>query len=198
MDTTKAEVFEPDTRADAVLNVVLVLSLILAIGSVGYVTMVPNKGESFSEFYLLTKNDSGKLVADDYPTNFTQGESKPLYVGINNHEHQQEDYTVIVRLQRVKRMNNSTRVLQTQELKRFRTTLGENSTWRKRHTITPPMAGTRLRLQYLLYKDDVPATPSKGSAYRELHLWVNASSGSTPSVLHSPSVSNTRTIRTQG
>ncbi|MFH5801177.1 DUF1616 domain-containing protein [Haladaptatus sp. CMAA 1911] len=183
---TRTELFHPDTRADAALNVVLVLSLLLALGSVGYVTMVPNQGESFSEFYLLTKNESGQFVADDYPTNFTQGESKPLYVGIGNHEHQQEDYTVVVRLQRVTVKNNSTQVQTTRELKRFQTTLDANSTWRKRHTIAPPITGTRLRLQYLLYKDQLPANPSEQSAYRELHLWVNVSNGSPSNALAVP------------
>ncbi|WP_227357504.1 DUF1616 domain-containing protein [Haladaptatus salinisoli] len=175
---TKTELVEPETQTDAALNVVLVIALLLAVGSVGYVVSVPNQGESFSEFYLLTKNDSGQFVADDYPTNFTQGESKPLYVGISNHEHQRESYTVVVLLQRVEVANNTTRVQNTQELKRFQTTLGENSTWRKQHTIAPTMAGDRLRLQYLLYKDRVPPNPSQKSAYRELHLWINVSSGS--------------------
>ncbi|WP_266081681.1 DUF1616 domain-containing protein [Haladaptatus caseinilyticus] len=184
---TKVELLEPDTRADAALNVVLAISLILAVGSVGYVVAVPNQGESFSEFYLLTKNESDQFVADDYPTNFTQGEGKPLYVGIENNEHQQVSYTVLVRLQQVSVTNNTTQVKNTQELKRFQTTLDDNSTWRKKHTISPSMTGTRLRLQYLLYKGSVPANPSQKSAYRELHLWVNVSDSGTAASVQPPS-----------
>ncbi|WP_227379204.1 DUF1616 domain-containing protein [Haladaptatus halobius] len=183
---TKAELLEPETQTDAALNVVLVIALLLAVGSVGYVVSVPNQGESFSEFYLLTKNDSGQFVADDYPTNFTQGESKPLYVGISNHEHQRESYTVVVLLQRIEVANNTTRIQNTQELKRFHTTLDKNSTWRKQHTISPTMTGDRLRLQYLLYKDRVPPNPSQKSAYRELHLWINVSGGSNSTSIRTP------------
>jgi uncharacterized membrane protein len=186
MAATKAELLEPETQTDAALNVVLVIALLLAVGSVGYVVSVPNQGESFSEFYLLTKNDSGQFVADDYPTNFTQGESKPLYVGISNHEHQRESYTVVVLLQRIEVANNTTRIQNTQELKRFQTTLDKNSTWRKQHTISPSMTGDRLRLQYLLYKDRVPPNPSQKSAYRELHLWINVSGGSNSSSVRTP------------
>ena len=170
---TKAELFEPDTRADGVLNVILVLCILIATASVTYAVVVPKQGESFGEFYLLTKNDDGKLVADDYPTNFTRGESKPVVVGIENHEHQRENFTVLVFLQNVSFHNNSTVVHEQRQLNRFHTSLGDNKTWQTTHSITPTMTGKRLRVEYLLYKDGVPANPTANNAYRELHLWVN-------------------------
>ncbi|WP_435156742.1 DUF1616 domain-containing protein [Haladaptatus sp. DFWS20] len=177
----RSELFEPDTRADAALNVVLVVSVVLASASVGYAVLVPNQGESFSEFYLLTENDDGELVADGYPTNFTQGERKPVIVGIENHEHERTNYSAVVLLQNVTTRNNSTVVNDEQQLQRFQTTLGQNETWRTTHNITATMTGTRLRLIYLLYKGDVPRNPTADNAYRELHLWVNVTAnGSSP------------------
>lgn len=173
----RGELFEPDTRGDAVLNVVLVLSILLATASVTYAVAIPKQGESFSEFYLLTKNDDGKLVADNYPQNFTQGKSKPVIVGIENHEHDRKRYSVVVLLQNVTMENNSTVVNDQQRLQRFQTTLGQNKTWRTTHKITPRMTGERLRVLYLLYKDGVPSTPTANNAYRELHLWVNVTAG---------------------
>ncbi|WP_458208911.1 DUF1616 domain-containing protein [Haladaptatus sp. NG-SE-30] len=176
----RSELFEPDTRADAILNVVLVVSVVLAAASVTYAVAVPKQGESFSEFYLLTEDDDGKLVADGYPTNFTQGESKPVIVGIENHEHERENYKVVMLLQNVTMKNNSTTIHDERELKRFQTTLDQNKTWRTTHQITPTLTGERLRLVYMLYTDDVPQNPSVDNAYRELHLWVNVTAnGST-------------------
>ena len=173
----RTELFEPDTRADAVLNVVLVLSLLLAVASVGYAVGVPKKGESFSEVYLLTKSDNGTLVADDYPTNFTVGQSRSLYVGIGNHEHRTVNYTIVLKLQKVEFVNNNTtRIRQQQVLHRFHTQLANNQTWKKQHTVTPHMTGKRLRLVYLLYKGNPPANPTINNADREVHLWVNVSS----------------------
>lgn len=185
----RGELFEPDTRADAVLNVVLVLSILLATASVTYAVAVPKQGESFSEFYLLTKNDDGKLVADNYPANFTQGESKPVIVGIENHEHDRERYTAVVLLQNVTMRNNSTMVNDQQRLQRFKTTLGHNETWQTTHTITPEMTGERLRVLYLLYKDGAPSNPTANNAYREVHLWINvtAGNGTTPAKRGAPS-----------
>ncbi|MFC7202627.1 DUF1616 domain-containing protein [Haloferax namakaokahaiae] len=178
-DAGKSELFEPATRADAVLNVVLVVSVVLAAASVGYAVGVPTDGESFSEFYLLTENDDGDLVADDYPDELVVGESVPLVVGIGNNEHRQVNYTAVVFLQRVERQNNSTTVLEQDRLAAFSPSLADNETWHRRHRIQPTMTGERLRLTYLLYIGDEPDSPSVENAYRELHLWVTVRANST-------------------
>ncbi|HET7323906.1 MAG TPA: DUF1616 domain-containing protein [Halococcus sp.] len=174
--SVRAELFEPATRADRLLNVVLVVSLLLAVSSVTYAVAVPKSGETFTEFYLLTENETGALVAADYPTNFTEGERKSLVVGINNHEQQTVTYSVVVELQRVRMTNNSTTVLERNLLHRFNTRLRENETWTRKHTVSPSITGSHLRLVYLLYRGDPPARPTTENAYRETHLWVNVTS----------------------
>ncbi|WP_434529996.1 DUF1616 domain-containing protein (plasmid) [Haloarcula sp. NS06] len=69
--------------------------------------------------------------------------------------------------------NNSTQVIRTDRLQDFEKRLKSNETWRHTHTVTPRLTGDRLRLTYLLYRGDPPATPTTGNAYRNLHLWVN-------------------------
>jgi uncharacterized membrane protein len=184
----RTELFEPESRADAALNVLLVLSILLATASVAYAVAVPKQGEQFTEFYVLTENDDGELVADDYPTNFTRGESRPVVLGIGNKEHEAVDYTVVVELHEVRferGANNTTRVevLQEDELRRFQPTVDHNETWHQPYNVTPTMTGENLRLTFLLYQNDAPADPTVDNAYRELHLWVNVSAPeSRPSV----------------
>lgn len=173
--SARTELLEPDSRTDAALNVLLVISVLLAVGSVGYAVAVPKEGEAFTELYLLTESDDGDLVADDYPTEFTRGEGRPLVLGIGNQEHEPVNYTVVVELQDVRIQNNSTTVLDEQTLRRFETSLAHNETWHLQHNVTPTMAGENLRLTYLLYKDAPPANPTVDNAYREVHLWVNVS-----------------------
>lgn len=63
----RAELFEAgQTRLDRALSIVLVLSVLAAIGTTAYVIAVPKEGEHFSEFYIL--GAEGK--AADYPTSF--------------------------------------------------------------------------------------------------------------------------------
>jgi uncharacterized membrane protein len=175
LTTTRAELFEPDTTTDLALNILLVASVLLATASVGYAVAVPQQGETFTEFYLLTEADDGELVADDYPTEFVAGEPQSLVVGIGNHERQPVTYTVIVEIQRVDIVNNDTVVRDAQQLRRFQPRVEANETWTRSHTVAPQLTGDRLRLQYLLYRG-TPDTPvNRSAAYRELHLWVNVS-----------------------
>ena len=172
----RSELFEPETRTDGALNVLLVVSLVLAVSSVGYAVAVPKQGESFTEFYLLTERDDGELVADGYPTEFVAGQSQSLVVGVGNQEHQQQAYTVVVELHDVQVTDNWTRVVDRQRLQTFELETEHNETWQRQHTVTPELTGDRMRLTYMLYRGAPPATPTTDNAYRELHLWVNVSS----------------------
>lgn len=172
LDDVRQEFLEPTDRTDAILNVVLVLSVLLAASSVAYAVAAPTQGEDFTEFHLLTQNESGTLVADDYPTNFTEGESRSLVVGVTNQEHERTNYTVVVELQRVNVTDGDVHVRQMDRLHQYQITLQPGETWQKRNTITPEMVGDHLRLQYLLYRGDAPSNPKSESAYRQLHLWI--------------------------
>ena len=169
----KHELFEPDDRTDAALNVMLALSILLAVGSVGYAVAVPPQGEQFSEFYLLTENDDGELVADGYPDTMELDETAELIVGIENNEHETTDYTVVVQLQDVVTEGNESTVVERTEIDRFSTTLEHNETHHERHTLRPTMTGDDLRVQYLLYDGDAPAEPTRENSYRDLHLWID-------------------------
>jgi uncharacterized membrane protein len=191
----RAELLEPDSRGDAALNVLLVLSIVLATASVGYAVAVPKQGEQFSELYLLTEGEDGDLVADDYPTEFVRGEPRSLVVGIGNQEHRTVEYTVVTELQAVEieRSGNgsvgtnasvnasasagnvSMTVLEEEEIRRFETELAHNRTWIRPHNVTPTLTGEDLRLTYLLYESAPPEDPTVDSAYRAVWLWVNVS-----------------------
>jgi len=160
---------------EIVLGLLLVFSVSVAAGGIVYTMNTPDRGSGFTEFYLLTENESGALVATGYPTEFAPGERKPLVIGIENHEGQPTNYTVVAELQRVEQENGSTSVVEQREIRRFRTTASENETKLIQHSVNPPMNGTQLRLVYLLYRGDPPANPTVENAYRETHLQINVS-----------------------
>ena len=185
LERARSEIFEPDDRVDAALNVALALSIILAVGVLSYAIMFPPEGERFSEFYVLTEDDEGELVAANYPTELIVGNSEELVVGVGNQEHETVEYTVIVQLEEVEfdrdTEGNITNVsvIDTEELERFELTLTHNET---RHeylavgTDNTDMIGENRRLQFLLYTDHdtpVPENPTRENAYRDLHLWVD-------------------------
>jgi uncharacterized membrane protein len=159
-------------RVDTLLNVTLAAGLLLAIGSVGWVVTVPGSGNSFTELSLLTENETGAFVADDYPARITRGEATPLVVAIGNHEHRPMNYTVVVELQRVA-TNDATTVRAERELHRFTLRVDANVTRRTQLSIVPSLTGSHLRLAFLLYDGSAPAEPTIETADREVHLWVN-------------------------
>lgn len=172
--TTGRDAFQnPASRSDLLVNILLAVSILLAVGSVTYAVAAPNEGEAFTEFYLLTENETGELVAADYPTTFTSSEPQSLVVGIENHEQQAIEYTVLVQLQRVQSDGNTTSVVETEHLERFTVALDDNDTWRQSRSLAPTMTGDRLRLVFLLYRDTPPDEPSVENAYRNTQLWVS-------------------------
>ena len=156
------------------VSVLLAVTLLLAVASVTFAVSQP--AEQYSEFYLLTDDETGTLDASDYPRNLTRGESAPLVIGISNHEQTQVRYTVVVEFQRV-RVTDGTNVtvIEQREGQRIDATLEPGETRHLPYELTPPIAGEELRVRFFLFKGDPPANPDAADAYRELHLWVNVS-----------------------
>jgi uncharacterized membrane protein len=151
----KADVFEDKTTMDKALTVVLILSILLSVAMVAYVIAVPKQGEKFTEFYILGLG--GK--ADNYPTNFHLGDSKPVIVGITNHEYRNVTYDLVIALND----SMSKSMLYTESV-----TIADNQTLEKRINLTPDRKGTSMKMEFLLYADGNMTAP-----YRECHLWVN-------------------------
>lgn len=115
------------------------------------------------------------MVADSYPETVTVGEPESLYVGIGNNEYESVDYTVVVQLQRVEGEGNQSRVTDRVEVDRFSASVDHNETWveERSFTVDGELTGENLRLTFLLYDGDVPLAPTRGNAYRDLHLWID-------------------------
>lgn len=163
----------PETRLGALLNLTLLTGVLVAAGSVGFVLSTPSPADATTELYLLTETDDGDLVTANYPEEMVAGEPSTLIVGVENSEFKPVEYTVVVQIQRVDRVGDTTRVVDRRELDRFEMSLANNETWRHRHTLTPTMVGEDIRLQYLLYRGNPPDEPTTETAYRSLHLWVD-------------------------
>jgi uncharacterized membrane protein len=166
---------EPETRGDAVLNVLLAVAVVVSVGGVAYATAVPGDRERFTEFYLLSEDADGDLVTTGYPTEFAAGEPRSQYVGLTNREGETVSYSVLVQIQRVTVTNDSVRVREREELRRFTPEVADGESWRRNHTVAPTLTGDRLRLTYLLYRGAPPAEPTVENAYEHTYTWVNVS-----------------------
>lgn len=170
----QSELLEPDTRADAALNVVLVASLLFALASAGYVIAASPHDEEYTSLSLLTENEYGDLVAAGYPTEFDAGESQELVVGIENHEGRTVEYTTVVAVQELE-PGDEPIVERQEELDRLETQLEPEEAWYYRHAVEPTTTGDDLRIAWLLYLDDVPDDPSIENADESVYLEISVS-----------------------
>lgn len=165
--------FGRSSPTEKLATIALCCSIVLATGMAGYALAVPPDGESFTDFHLVTETDDGEYVAANYPTALTEGEPAELTVGIDNHEHDGTEYTVVVTLDRVYEIEDEHRVVESVELERANATVAPGERWRETHTVTPELTGEELRLTYHLYRGDAPDRADTDTAYRHLHLWVD-------------------------
>lgn len=143
---------KPKNRTDTILTIILIITVVVAVGMIYYVITTPKIGERFTEFYIL--GSGGK--ADGYPTKLNVGSSSELLVGVANHEYSPVNYTVRIAL------NNET--LASKDL-----ILSHNQTWEENMTFVPNKEGTDMKLEFWLFKENNFTEP-----YRKLHLWVNS------------------------
>ena len=158
------------TRSETAVNVVLAASVVAAAAALGFAVAAPQSGGGYTDFHLLTESESGELVAANYPDSLGP-EATPIVVGVENQEGATQRYTVVVQLQRVA---DDGSVTERTRLTTFTPTVEPGTEWTTRHQPTPETSGRDLRLTYLLYKGDAPATPTRKNAYREVYIWVNA------------------------
>ena len=142
---------KPETKIDRILTVILVISIIMSVSVLAYVVVTPKQGEKFTEFYILGPEG----MADNYPINFSVGQTGNLIVGVVNHEYETVNYTVDL-------------ILANETLKSLRLQLKHNGTWEQDVEFTPDHIGNNSKLILFLYRNDNFTEP-----YRSLHLWLD-------------------------
>lgn len=138
---------------DKALSIVLAVSIIAAIGAVGYSLAQPVAKEQFSELYILGLE--GEAV--NYPREVIVAEETSVIVGIANQELKEESYHLEVWIDGKENSEVGPLVL------------AQGEKWEQEVSFTPRERGENQRLEFLLFKDS-ETQPCAGPVY----LWVNA------------------------
>ena len=140
----------PGSRIDKMLTVILIISIIVAIGMTVYVIVTPKEGEKFTEFYILGMNGT----ASEYPTEVMAGEVAGVIIGVVNHEYSNRTYSLKVKINETVVGEESIYLM-------------HNETWEEPFEFSLNETGEDQKLEFLLYIQDVD------EVYRSLHLWVD-------------------------
>ncbi|SFR49162.1 DUF1616 domain-containing protein [Halorubrum sodomense] len=153
-------------------TVILAVSVILAVGTLGTAVTVPADGETATDLHLLTEQ-GGQLVANDYPNALTQGESAAITVGVTNDEHRPVEYTVVTELQRVQLSGRSVVVTDKRRIDQHAFELAQGESWRESEEFRASLAGENVRFVTYLYRGDPPENPTADTAYRTTYVWLD-------------------------
>lgn len=144
------------TAWDKALSAILVVTILGAMGTTGYLIVKPKARQNFTEFYLL--GQEGKLA--DYPKQLAVGETGRVTVGIVNHEGQVSRYWLKVSVAE-------------EELEQVGPVLLEDSEkWEGEISFMPETTGDNQKVEFFLFKGD-EIEPSLGP----LRLWINIKGG---------------------
>ncbi len=148
-----------ESKTERTLSVLLAISFLVLIGTLGYVTFMPHEREPFTEFYIL----GPERMAENYTTQYVQGQSGTYIIGVTNREHKTMSYTMDVRLD-----NKS--IPLPKNLQNIK--LVHNTTLEEPLVITPSIEGTNMKLEFLLFNETEKKVP-----YENLNLWINVTKG---------------------
>ncbi len=152
------------------LNVILVVLILASVGSIGFALAGLDQTESYTTMSLLTENGSEMVPADGQALAERDSPGE-LVVGLENHEGNRVRYTVVVQRQQVA-PDDPTTVRERTTLDTFRVTLADGERRRTNYSVPPSVAGKHHRIVFLLFKGEVPPTPTMDDATQETHLWV--------------------------
>lgn len=164
----------PSSLGGWILFVIVCASILAATVAVGY-AWTGSDGDV--EFYLLSEDESGDLVAGNYPDDLDRGEAVSLVTAVENHEGRTVEYTVVVTVERI---GNDTPGGESDEvvLDRYSEAVPPGVQWTHRHDVPADRVTEDFRLRYYLYDGAVPEDPTEVEPRQELQLTVDVQSGS--------------------
>ncbi|QFU85050.1 DUF1616 domain-containing protein [Natronorubrum aibiense] len=169
LGAVRAALFGSGSAAHTAVNVVLVVSLLLALTSVGYALVSPQQGEQYTSLQLLTEDESGDLVAGGTPSAVEPGGSIAFTTGIENQEGHEQEYTVVIQEQWLE----DGEVFDRTELQRTEHSVSDGETLTVDRDVTPTAESGTVRIAVLLYDGEVPDVPTADNAYRHGYFWTD-------------------------
>lgn len=156
--------YEATTSRQVALNVLLVAAFLLAVTTAGFAFVQPPPSQEYEALAVLTQNESGEYVADDYPDDLPGAD--PLYVSVTNNRETTQQYELRGSLEVVD-ADGSIDASDDQ----FRTVVelapGERRVFR--HQPDDSLDGERLRLKYRLFRQ----TDDGAEQVRSVHVWIS-------------------------
>ncbi len=136
---------------DKILFLLLALTIVGVIGAVIYIATLPQRGETFTEFYIL----GSQSKAADYPTDLILGEEGEIVLVIVNREQRIVNYNVEVTINDTMYERIGPVILE------------HRQKWEKPISFRPTNRGNNQKVEFILYKNGQSTSPES------LYLWID-------------------------
>ncbi|EMA38957.1 DUF1616 domain-containing protein [Halobiforma nitratireducens] len=167
----RAAIFGTSSPVTTAVNVVLVISVLLALTTVAYGLAVPQSGEQYTDLRLHTDAEDGEYVVGDLPDEVDPGDPLSFVATVENQEGEAMEYTAVVQEQWV---DESGTVLERTDLQQLEYSVGDGATAHGDLEVTPEADAGEVRIVVMLFDGDgaVPDEPATDDAYRYAHFWT--------------------------
>lgn len=155
------------STVDLAITSLIVVSVVVAVAGATFVAVSVDGGQSYTELYVLSANETGEPVAAEYTAD--EDGVQTLLVEVANQEGQAMNYTLVVQRQRV----DGGVISQSEERERVRIDLPPDGEWSTEYQVSQDGTPAGERLVFLLYEDSPPDDPDRQTAYRAVHVWVD-------------------------
>jgi uncharacterized membrane protein len=170
----RRDLFDTDRWPRVMLNVVVVLLVLGAIGSVAY-GVGGDDDSGLTEFYFLSAGEDNESAIAGPSAELLPNETVRSSVVVRNLEGELVDYTLVVVLQRANTTGDEVTVVRERTVLTERFALEHDQSRRINYSVTAPSVEGEVRLVALLYAGEPPANPTIDNAYREIHVWTPVS-----------------------
>jgi uncharacterized membrane protein len=170
------------------LNVIIIISLLLAVVALSYVIITPKQGENFTEFYLFGSRGN----TTDYPKEISIGKNYTVNLVVANHEYKTINYTIEIWLINQSEDKDETIIQNMWFVDKIITTLEHTNIeirktktrqWEYNYSFGINRTGS-FKITFLLFKTPTEeyiknvdyreiAEQKTSSTYRAAHLWIN-------------------------
>lgn len=149
--------FHPESRFlgegkwNRALSFILITLILAAVSFLGYILVMPEVGEEFTEFYVLGLEGE----AAGYPSGISAGDEASVILGIMNHENEVLNYRVEIIINAI--VYNEAGLIN----------LEDDEKWEDIITFTLDSIGENQKVEFLLFRYDNP------EVYRSLYLLID-------------------------
>lgn len=146
-----------------------VLAVLALLGSIAFTGVIAGPSQSYTEAYLVPQGPGADSVTEIGTSTLETGDETSVALAIENSEGIVMNYSVILKMEQV---GPAGTITNESSIDNYHVSVEHGETITTASTVVAPNSAGAVRLQYLIYKGDVPEEPTIENADLSLRYWL--------------------------